>query len=417
MNKTHTVDTNQPDGLVISSLHDTWNIEKGVTVSDDADYALLEGYYASGNTINIDGSVTDKGWAVGINGLGTHLTLGADGAIDAGYGGISFTGAYAQFTNEGGVWGGSVGVHFEGGHFKAVNNASITAGDWAWGVDHAGGGRIVNGADGLISAHASGIFVENKASQDTKIINHGEIHGDNFSIYSTSGQEHIRNTGLLDGNVSLGGGDDVLDSRGGGIAGSIDLGGGDDRLDLRHRSLVPVDPSASPVYGGGGNDTFIIDGAVDIIEAKNGGFDVVRSSASVTLADNVEELLLLGKKDIDGTGSAGGDRLEGNAGDNHLRGMGGADEISGNKGNDILTGGGDADTFFFVAGSGHDKVTDFVAGIDHVDLEDFDIPSFHALKTHHMENVGDDLAISIGDDTLTLKHTHIADIDKNDFVL
>lgn len=34
-----------------------------------------------------------------------------------------------------------------------------------------------------------------------------------------------------------------------------------------------------------------------------------------------------------------------------------------------------------------------------------------------MKNVGDDLVISFGDDVLTLKHTHIADVVEADFWL
>lgn len=417
MHAKHPIGSNQPDGLVISSKHDTWTIKQGVTISDDQDYALMESAGSRGNAIVVNGAIADGGWAVGINGVGTRLTIGASGTVDAGYGGMSFAGARTDFTNEGGIWGGSVGVHLEAGKFHVVNNASITAGDWAFEVENAGGGNIVNGVDGLISAHAAGLLVDDKGFQHTNVVNHGEIHGDNLSIYSTAGEEHVRNTGLLSGNVSLGGGDDVLDSRGGGVAGSIDLGGGDDRVVLRHRSMVPVDPSAVPVYGGGGNDTFIIDGAVDIVEGKNGGVDVVRSSATAILADYVEELHLLGKEDIDGIASATGSNLIGNAGDNHLRGKGGADEIAGYKGNDVLTGGGSFDTFQFAANWGHDKVTDFEAGVDNIDLQDFDVKNFHALKAQHMEDVGDNLVISFGEDTLTLKHTHIADVGKDDFVL
>lgn len=64
------------------------------------------------------------------------------------------------------------------------------------------------------------------------------------------------------------------------------------------------------------------------------------------------------------TGSIGYDALAGYAGRDVLRGMGGPDYLEGGKGADVLSGGGGADDFYFSAGDGRDRITDFAPGID-----------------------------------------------------
>ena len=410
----------QPNGLTINSSNDTWILEKGFKISDDGEFALFETSDASSNAFNIKGTVENLAHsAAGFDGTNTVLKITADGVVDGAYAGAIFAGAGADIVNNGSVSGGSVGFQFNAKGFDLTNNASITGGSQSVEVENAGGGRIVNGEDGVISSDISAIFVDNKGYQQTTIVNHGEMQGGNFSIYTTAGREHVTNTGVIGGNVFLGGSDDVLDSRGGGIVGDIDLGGGNDRVDLRERSLVPVDPADEGlVFGGAGDDTFIIDdAAIKIVEGKNTGNDTVKSTASVTLSDYVETLQLLGKEDIDGAGNSGFNILKGNAGDNHLNGKAGSDILDGGRGDDVLTGGADGDTFVFAKNGGHDRITDFASLADSVDLSAFDVASFAALKNQHMQDVGDNLVISFGDDVLTLKDMHIADIVKDDFVL
>jgi Ca2+-binding RTX toxin-like protein len=410
----------QPNGLTVSTSNETWILEKGFTISDDDIEALFESSLSIGNTFTIKGSVENLmgETAADFNGADTTVNITEDGLVDGGYAGATFDGNGASVVNDGKVVGGSVGMVFNAKGFDLVNNASIEAGGRSLEIEKAGG-KIVNGEDGVMSGDISAMLIDNYNYQRVTIVNQGEMHGGNFSIFSTTGKEHIRNTGLLDGNISLGGGADVLDSRGGGIVGNIDLGAGDDRIDLRQRTMVPADPADEGlVLGGGGDDTFIIDdAAIKIVEAKNGGNDTVKSTVSVKLGDYVETLQLIGKDDANGAGNSGFNILKGNAGDNHLKGKAGFDDLNGGRGNDILTGGADGDVFMFATHGGHDRITDFDSVSDVVDLSAFDIGSFSELKKQHMQDVGDNLVISFGDDVLTLKDTHIADIVKADFML
>src|SRR5690606_12569145 len=119
------------------------------------------------------------------------------------------------------------------------------------------------------------------------------------------------------------------------------------------------------VNGGDGNDTYIIGkSGTNIVEQPGFGYDTVKSSASFTLGDNLEDLTLLGKKNVDATGNAGNNVLTGNKGDNVLMGMDGEDYLQGGKGNDILFGGAGEDMFDFRKGTGDDVIEDFVNGED-----------------------------------------------------
>lgn len=77
-------------------------------------------------------------------------------------------------------------------------------------------------------------------------------------------------------------------------------------------------------------------------------------------------------------GNATANALWGGAGNDTISGGGGNDIVSGGAGVDILAGGDGADTFLFAAGDSspvagqHDRVTDFTAGVDHIDLSPMD---------------------------------------------
>lgn len=111
--------------------------------------------------------------------------------------------------------------------------------------------------------------------------------------------------------------------------------------------------------GGAGNDTYITDGLDRIVEAAGAGIDTVRSYATLTLAANLENLVLIGKGTQNGAGNGLANRLTGNAHANLLAGHGG---------NDTLYGGGGADTFLFNAG--RDVVLDFQDNIDTLRIDD-----------------------------------------------
>jgi serralysin len=71
-------------------------------------------------------------------------------------------------------------------------------------------------------------------------------------------------------------------------------------------------------------------------------------------------------------GGALRDYLVGNAVANHLTGNGGDDVLNGLEGSDTLSGGAGADEFRFTALGGADRITDYVQGVDFVNLSEID---------------------------------------------
>jgi hypothetical protein len=107
---------------------------------------------------------------------------------------------------------------------------------------------------------------------------------------------------------------------------------------------------ADVMIGGGGEDIYWVNNAGDmVIETAHGGADVVISSVSYTLSENVERLTLSrGAGDINAIGNELDNSLFGNDGSNFLSGGAGDDRLYAMGGGDTLVGGAGADVFGFV---------------------------------------------------------------------
>jgi ELWxxDGT repeat protein len=139
---------------------------------------------------------------------------------------------------------------------------------------------------------------------------------------------------------------------------------------------------ADAMTGLAGNDTYTVNDAGDlVIEALNQGTDTVQASIFYTLPNNVENLLLTGTGNLNGTGNGLNNQITGNSGNNNLNGAAGNDSLNGAAGNDTLngaagrdtlTGGTGTDIFIFRFGQSTaaalDRVTDFAIGTDKIDL-------------------------------------------------
>ena len=112
--------------------------------------------------------------------------------------------------------------------------------------------------------------------------------------------------------------------------------------------------------GGTGNDTYVVarTSGLTITENVSEGTDLVQSSVTYTLGNNLENLTLTGTSAVNGTGNTLNNTLAGNGAVNTLSGGTGADVLIGNAGNDTLTGGNGADTYQYASGDGADVVND-----------------------------------------------------------
>jgi Ca2+-binding RTX toxin-like protein len=129
------------------------------------------------------------------------------------------------------------------------------------------------------------------------------------------------------------------------------------------------------LQGGKGNDTYLIDDLLDKVrEGAGQGVDTIRATVNYALGSNLENLILLGSANLNGTGNELNNSITANAGNNILLGGLGNDTIDGNAGNDIIDGGtgadimkgGAGDDIFYVNDAADVVIEDINGGIDKV---------------------------------------------------
>lgn len=234
---------------------------------------------------------------------------------------IGFTSQNPHIFNEGLITATSVAIHLGGilgmGHdISIINYGTIAGGTYSIALYEGTLERTVLDNHGIIGSSIASVAF---GSSDT-----------------TFTDDIIRNSGDIYGDVYMGGGNDLMDSRHGNTQGTIFLGPGDDRY------LPGL--TEETVNGGTGFSrdvidfrftsgvTFALDGSLDATGVAAG--DVYSGFANLT-----------------GSGS-GADRLRGDVQANRLTGLGGADVLEGMAGNDFFIGGNGSDTL--TGGVGYD---------------------------------------------------------------
>ncbi len=236
-----------------------------------------------------------------------------------------------------------------------------------------GGDNILDGgagADILLGGGGNDVFVvddigdaiseDADAGTDTVVSFVSIALAPNVENLVLAGSSAINGVGNTQANTIIGnGGDNILDG-----------GAGADIL-----------------LGGGGNDVFVVDDIGDAIsEDADAGTDTVVSFVSITLAPNVENLVLTGSSAINGVGNTQANTIIGNSGDNVLVGGAGADTLIGAQG---------SDTYWLGRGFGVDKVFDdsLATGSADVDVARFDADI--ATDQLWFQQVANDLEVSV----------------------
>lgn len=171
----------------------------------------------------------------------------------------------------------------------------------------------------------------------------GYGNNDNNYITGNSGMNILWGFGGHDGLFGEAGNDTLYGY------GSLD-DGSDDWLD----GGIGIDK----MYGGMGSDDYFVDSISDVViegvddhqsdSEFNGHIgDRITSTVSIAaLAANVEELILSGSANLNGTGNGIDNNIFGNDGDNILKGCSDADFYAGSGGADFLKGGAGNDTYW-----------------------------------------------------------------------
>jgi RTX calcium-binding nonapeptide repeat (4 copies) len=172
-----------------------------------------------------------------------------------------------------------------------------------------------------------------------------------------------------------------------GMGGNDTLSGGlgNDRLYGGEGNDIMIGGTGADILDGGtGDDTYVTDGKDTIIELLDRGIDIVKSTASIALAANIENLALIGTANSSGTG-------------NEL-----ANIITGNDHSNRLDGGNDALVDHLVGGLGNDT---YILGANTNDIVDDTGGNADAIES----TINRSLADFSGIENLILKGTSAVD--------
>jgi Ca2+-binding RTX toxin-like protein len=367
----------------ITGQDDTYILDKGVRVVVTGN-ALSEAAGFSGNTIEIRGYL-EGDYAFYSEGVDTTLLVATSGKI-RGEDGIALSDG-ATFVNRGDVRIEDQGI--EAGMDSRIENFGTITSNYCIDIES---GLIINHAGATIVGNEYALVPNNTSGSSVKFVNDGTLQSPKFAYVGGDGIDWIVNRGTMTGSVLLDAGDDIFDN----LKGDYDDG---------------------TLIGGTGDDILLTASkSLRMIEIFGEGIDTVKSTSSYVLNANVENLYLLGQKNISATGNDGINLLVGNKGNNTLSGNAGNDFLDGKAGNDKLIGGlAEEDNFTFSTGYGRDTIVDFEDNVDNINIESLAaVTSFADLLANQTRDTDKGLLIFAGNDQLLIRNMTEASLDLND---
>ncbi len=275
-----------------------------------------------------------KAYSAGITDTAT-LTRGEDQlllTISATGNGIS---SYLVSADGGLQWVDSLGAQ----NGLAVNGLSMVQTVQLDGVDYAILANTLSSSLSVVRVNAMGVFFDTDLVMDTRDTRFQRLMA--FDTFTAEGRQFVLAAGV-DAGITI-----------------LEL--------LPGGSLMPL-------------HTFVLEGSANLQGVSAVEVRVTGSSAQVFLVDARADRVLqyelslaqLGPRiDASGGNAIGGtgdDRILGSSGGDTMNGGGGADWLHDGAGSDTLTGGAGADVFVFSKDGATDRITDYVDGVDRIDV-------------------------------------------------
>ncbi|MES2442619.1 MAG: calcium-binding protein [Pseudomonadota bacterium] len=287
--------------------------------------ATANGSYTAFNAYYNGLQTTGSQARTSVNGMFAYNDTSVGGTIQNGSGTLVTYDHIEQFDITGGTVGDTLsgGVHDDilrglGGNDSLTGNAGNDTLDGGTGADTMTGGIgndvyiVDNAADVVVEGAAAGTdTVRTTLAAYTMGANLENLTAHGGGLFTGTGNALANNFDMIarSGNTML---------YGLGGADTLRGGAGDDRID--------GGTGADVMAGRGGNDTYVVDDALDqITELAGEGVDTVESPFTYTLGANLENLTLTGTDAINGKGNTGNNTLTGNSAANILEGAGGND--------------------------------------------------------------------------------------------
>lgn len=300
---------------------DTVNSSISYTLGDNLENLILTGNFAiNGSGNSLKNTITGNNSNNFINGQAGNDTLNGEGGNDSIDGGLGDDLIFGGLGND--ILNGQAGNDILNG---GGGNDSIDGG-----LDD----DLMSGGLGDDTYYVDSINDKitefNNEGSDNVFASVSYTLSGNLENLTLTGNNAINGTGNNINNIITGNNSDNFLY---GLDGKDILSGGDG-IDYLDGGL-----DADSMLGGLGSDSYFVDNISDIItEFTNQGIDIVYSSVSYTLSDNLENLTLTDNSPINGIGNIINNIINGNDANNALDGKAGNDTLFGNGGNDNILG-------------------------------------------------------------------------------